>query len=112
MVKQVTWFEKWNEADTPKLPARKTDPVTSKVAARSYVQRGKADADRQLILEVVKKNPGSTAGEIAGIIGAGWTNVRVSRRVNEMPELEYGNARICAINGTLMKTIWMVKAND
>lgn len=93
--------------------ARRADPPTSHEAAELAVAF--ANTDRTAIVGVLAASDGLTAGEISRQLGAGWDNVRVSRRMKELERgglVRRGEPRHCADKGTLMITWWHGGSND
>lgn len=115
-MKQTTLFETFDEQQVTKPAARRTDPPTSHVAARSYESSGNADSDRAAIKQVIYRDNigpdgfplhGWTGGEIARALGDGWDNVRVIRRTSELErscDIRRGPARKCTAKGSEMLT--------
>lgn len=87
--------------------SRTTDPVTSRAAAENYVASGHAESDRALILAAVREHEGLTAGELSERLGWGRDNARVTRRIGEIPQIGYGEPRVCRVKGTRMQTVWL-----
>lgn len=110
MAAQRTLFESSPSDASGLIPkSRRTDPLPSKLAARSYTRD--AGSDRSLILAELHRKDGQTAGEIAKHLGPSWTNVRVSRRLPELERLgliNRGKHRTCEAKGTAM-VAWFVK---
>ncbi len=89
--------------------ARRTDPETSKIAARRIESKGKADAHRRKILAAVKTWPGKTSAELAPL--AGMDRHAAARRLPELEASSYvrkGKPRVCGQNGTAAVTWWPV----
>lgn len=90
----------------PTPASRRSDPESSRVAAEAV--KGRAASDREAILEVLRNHSGGlTAGEIAGLLGEGWDNVRVSRRTSELRDsgdVANGSIRDCHFKGSKMVT--------
>lgn len=106
---QRTLFEESGTEISGLVPAsRRTDPVTSKIAAKNYV--GKSEQDRRDILRVIHDHPGRTAGEIAQLLGWGNHNERVSRRTSELDgkSISKGPNRVCSVKGNWMVTWWIL----
>ena len=105
-MKQATLFDAYTEPRTqPIAVARNTDPETSHIAAAQVESSGTAASHRVMIRSYVLALPGRTAGEIAKALGLP-KNDTVSKRVKEIPEIEYGPKRRCKVNGTAMQTLW------
>lgn len=80
--------------------ARRTDPGTSHEAARSVEESGAASDQRARCLLAVRAHPGSTAAEIAAILG--MERHAPSRRLPELRAaglVKNGPARICRVVG-------------
>lgn len=78
------------------LKSRRTDPVTSKLAAADNENSGNAASHRAACLVCVRNNPGLTAAEIAKIIGL--ERHEPSRRLPELRRMGLvvnGPARVC-----------------
>lgn len=99
-------------ADTPR--ARATDPRTSHEAAAAIKRSGALGRQQALVLALVRRFPGSTAGELAMYQSRadrapfdGW-RYRVSRRLPELApaHIERGEARECKALGTRQTTWW------
>jgi len=87
--------------------ARNTDPFTSHDAARDAEASGRADAQRNLCLNEVLKNPGKTAAEIA--VAVGLERHAPSRRLPELRDaglIKNGRARVCSVTGRMSIT-WL-----
>lgn len=106
---QLPLFESSGQHASGLIPAksRRTDPATSREAAKRVTRSGNSASDRAAIIAVVKRRPGLTAGEIAAELGWGVDNVRVSRRTAELEDqglIATGAARVCSVKGTRMTT--------
>lgn len=96
-------------AEQPLLArSRRTDPETSHINAAKIESSGKAESHRRMIREYVFKHPGKTAGEIAKALGFP-KNDTVTKRVKEIPQIRYGEKRVCSVNGTKMQTLHPVE---
>jgi len=81
---------------TPRPAARVSDPESSHEAADRMHKSGHAKADHEQILSALRRKDGQTAFEIAAMLGDGWDNVRVSRRMKELEDagkVKRGNLR-------------------
>lgn len=96
----------FTELDSPTAAARKTDPITSVIAAEKAESSGTAACHRERIADYVGKYPGHTGTEVAAAIGL--TQHQVMRRIRELikrDRVEYGVRRICRVKGSSMQTI-------
>lgn len=118
-MKQTTLFDVFDEQQNAKPAARRTDPVTSHIAAERFETSGGAESDRAAILHVMRtrvnrgangcQRHGWTSGELAAALGEGWSNVRCSRRLPEMSnDVVRGLVRPCEVKGTEMLTWHLV----
>jgi CRP-like cAMP-binding protein len=84
---------------------RRHDPPTSRIAAERLVASGRADAHRRLIVDAIRRRPGTTYRQIADMTGL--EPVAVGRRLVEVERqglAKAGEAR--AVEGRLMRTWW------
>ena len=63
--------------------SRRTDPDSSRQAARRHEQSGRLDSDRWRVLEALRRNPGASSKELAA--REGLDRHMVARR---LPDLE------------------------
>ena len=85
--------------------ARRTDPETSKVAART-IERGRANSHRAKCLVAVKFGGGLTAGEVAEATGI--LCHAVGKRLPELHRaglIQPKETRTCNVQGTMMR-VW------
>jgi CRP-like cAMP-binding protein len=85
--------------------SRKTNPATSRTAARRHEAKGKAASNRHACLEALCAASGSTAAEIAQL--AGLERHEASRRLPELRRaglVKNGPARVCRVTGNLSLT--------
>ena len=97
----------FSDAPSPTAAARKSDSITSVIAAEQVESSGTAACHRERIADYVGKCPGHTGTEVAAAIGL--TQHQVMRRVHELikrDRVSYGDRRICQVKGSSMKTIW------
>lgn len=83
---------------------RRSDPVTSREAAKEAICSGRAATQRGVILEAVRSHPGCTSAELAQL-----TRHAVARRLPELAQqglVRRGESRICRANGTKAVTWW------
>lgn len=111
MAAQRQLFEANPQRDASGLvPAsRRTDPITSKIAAQKKTES--AASDRALIMAELRRNDGQTAGEIAAHLGWDNHNEKVSRRMTELEKqnlVKRGEKRACSIKGSDM-LVWHLK---
>ena len=106
-MEQADIFEQVVLDVTPPPRARKSDPLTSHIAAREYTRSRRADTQRAMVLASVKMHPGSTSRELAGFAATDeLARARVydvfHRRLPELRDsgaLRNGEARKCRISG-------------
>jgi predicted HTH transcriptional regulator len=87
-----------------KLPSRKNDPETSKLAAKKHELRAGSNAKR--IYEYVKQFPDSTAGELGEMTKLGQHET--ARRLSDLCRKGFivkGESKLCSIKNSLM-TAW------
>lgn len=87
--------------------ARRTDPHTSREAARGHRNRGTKQAHRERVWTALVARPGGTAGEYGERTGLG--HVEAQRRLSDLERAGYaekGAARTCETKGSRMKTWW------
>jgi hypothetical protein len=97
----------------PVARARATDPLTSFQAAGAVERTGRAASDRAKCMEVVRKHPGLTSGEIAEL--AGLERHASARRLPELRSagmVRNGDARKCRLTGNQSLTWWPTEANS
>ena len=85
---------------TSRAKSRRSDPDTSREAARSAEHGGTAGAQRNACLAEVERQPGQTAAEIAKAVGL--ERHAPSRRLPELRDaglVVNGDARICSVTG-------------
>ena len=99
--------------------ARASGPETSKEAGRKVKRSGRAARQREMVLAILKRMPGSTYAELANAQSYEiWSRKEVSEVFERLkptfhrrlPELRgrnlarVGDKRTCNINGTTMQT--------
>lgn len=97
---------------TPPLSHR-SDPETSREAARQFSQSGKHATHREIVLDGVRRCDGGTHSEIAKSVRLDW--LQVARRLPELARagsIRRGPARICTIKGSKCCTWWINAALD
>jgi len=95
----------FSTAPNPRPMSRRTDPQTSRIAASRLVASGRADAHRALIVDAIRRRPGTTYRQIAELTGL--EPVAVGRRLVEVERLglaRAGEAR--DTEGRAMRTWW------
>jgi len=86
--------------------ARRTDPVSSHVAAAAITKSGKRMSQRNMVLALVETYPGRTALELAGI-SVNLDRYQVARRLADLEHSELvrkGEARECVVGQSLAVT--------
>lgn len=86
--------------DSMKARARREDPATSHEAAEGVEASGKANDQRSLCLERVRRYPGETAAEIAAALHI--ERHIPSRRLPELRDaglVKNGQTRVCGVMG-------------
>lgn len=92
--------------------SRATDPPTSRKAAAAHERGGKAELNRERLLNEVCVGPGRTAVELAMRLD-GIDRHEASRRLPELRErgmVESRDPRKCSVKGTSMVTWWATAA--
>lgn len=98
------------EWQVPVKNARRNDPSTSKAAGKRVEKSGKAARQRELVLELVRDNPGKTSLELWQLSGLSDRYV-CSRRLPELRErglIFNGEDRKCTVGGSMSMT-WEIK---
>lgn len=87
-------------------PARRRDPATSHAAAERVSRKVKPQAMR--LLELIRRHPGSTAGELAELSDGELDFHTVARRVSTLERndlIDINNqGRECRVRGTIQRT--------
>jgi hypothetical protein len=100
----VTQLELFDAA--PK--ARRTDPITSHLAAAEAERNGTIGHQQEIVAELVRKHPGNTSAELAWSEDAkGLDRYAIARRLPELERLglvRKGEPRICSESGRLAMT--------
>ncbi len=97
----------FNNELVPTAQARKSDPITSVMAADRVERSGSAQTNRERVLAFVQMNPGHTSAEIAQAIDV--DRHEGGRRVSDLIRaklVRYGERRVCDVKGTTMQTVW------
>lgn len=95
--------------DTPR--SRRTDPVTSHLAAERIKTSGQLGRQQRVVLELIERHPGCTSAELAmhhaldrGESAGNWRIYRpmIARRCPELLPVyaRKGDPRECSLNGT------------
>lgn len=93
--------------------ARRTDPVTSHLAADHAEQAGIIGRQQEIVAELVRKHPGNTSAELAWSEDAqGLDRYAIARRLPELARqtqerpalVKQGDKRICSESGRLAVT--------
>ena len=87
--------------------SRRTDPITSRIAASEAESSGRAASQRVICLARVNSHPGQTAAEIA--LACGLERHVPSRRLPELRDqglIVNGESRICTVTGRA-SMIWL-----
>lgn len=102
MTDQRTLFD---GSDLLTARARKSDPITSHLAAEQIEESGDAESHRRILLAAVRQWPGKTCGELAHLVlmrrepcGKRLPELRRAGLVRNGPE------RICSEQGTRQMT--------
>ncbi len=95
-----------------KARARRSDPATSHLAAKTIELEGKAGGQRRACLEAVREHPGKTAYEIAAILG--FEGIVPGKRLPELrdtapPLVRNGEVRVCSVRGSKAMTWWLTE---
>jgi hypothetical protein len=93
--------------------ARSTDALSSHEAAAKVSANGVAASNRDAALAAVRAHPGSTARELAALIG--MDRVEMGRRLPELATLgliRRGPMRECTVNTHKMLTWWPAKQEE
>jgi CRP-like cAMP-binding protein len=103
----VTKENVWFLLELPPI-ARRSDPVTSHLAAEQITASGARSKQAAACLAAVRMNPGSTSAELA--VAAGIDRYTAARRLPELRargEVSNGPARLCRVTGRAALT-WVV----
>jgi hypothetical protein len=88
--------------------ARRTDPITSHLAAEHAEQTGTISRQQTIVAELVCRHPGNTSAELAWSEDAkGLDRYAIARRLPELERLglvRKGEPRICSESGRLAVT--------
>jgi hypothetical protein len=93
----------------PEEISRRTDPETSHLAAREIDRSGSRQSQAAMILSLLQKQPGLTAGECAAALGFSRGIPAAHKRLNDLhrKHLVYqGPARRDEVSGNQMMTWW------
>lgn len=89
---------------------RRSDPVTSRIAAVEVLVSGRADNQRQAVLAIVQRHNGLTSAEIGRLLDMPGARHVAGRRLPELERLglvHKGQRRTCGANGTQAVTWWL-----
>ena len=78
-------FDPYREKVAPPL-ARRSDPTSSHAAAEAMQASGKADSQREIVVDAVYRWPGKTSKELAAMPGA-LERHQIARRLKEAETL-------------------------
>ena len=87
--------------------ARKSDPASSHLAAAEVTASGKRQQQIGLVIDLVRKFPGLTSMELAGM--SGEDRYMIARRLPEAltaGAIRKGEQRACSVTGRLALTWW------
>ena len=87
--------------------ARKSDPASSHLAAAEVTASGKRQQQIGLVIDLVRKFPGLTSMELAGM--SGEDRYMIARRLPEAltaGAIRKGEQRTCSVTGRLALTWW------
>lgn len=93
----------------PIARASRSDPSSSHAAAGLMNDSGAAMAHAEIVMALVRDNPGLTAVELHGIDGSGLDRVEIGRRLDSLVKVgrvRKGEVRQCRIRWTPMLTWW------
>ena len=65
--------------------ARRTDPESSKAAARKHAMSFCHGSHKQMLYDAIRRQPGLTAGQYNELLG--WRYATAGKRVNDLREL-------------------------
>jgi len=102
------------DPDPPPPIARKTDPVTSKIAAVAHSEGGR-DLDKKMMLETITRYPGHTAKEYSVILkdgGVDWLKAAqcTTKRISDLRadgSVVVGRQRKCGKTGNRAQTYYV-----
>jgi len=92
--------------DVPRC--RRSDPVTSYLAAEKLRLSGRLRGQRRAVYEALRKNDGATSAEISSILG--HDRYLASRRMCELERrglIVRGKPRVCRVTGNKCLTWWI-----
>ncbi len=87
--------------------ARRSDPASSHLAAAEVTASGKRQQQIGLVIDLVRKFPGLTSMELAGM--SGEDRYMIARRLPEAltaGAIRKGEQRTCSVTGRLALTWW------
>lgn len=102
---QADLFDGSRVASTPM--SRRSDPVTSHLAAAEHMARGKRGQHVAAVVEAVRKHPGNTSAELAPLCGLErHETARRTADAEHAGAIRKGEARKCTTSGRLAVTWW------
>jgi hypothetical protein len=90
--------------------ARKTDPVTSHIAAQEITHEGTREKQAAIVLDLVRRYPGNTSMELSQYCNL--DRYQIARRLADLEhagEVEKGIMRVCSVSGRMAVTWRIVK---
>jgi hypothetical protein len=87
--------------------ARRSDSLSSHLAARNVTESGKRQSHLEQIIDAVRRRPGCTAGELAQFTKL--SHVQIDRRTGDLRlsgRVTFGEIRTCRVFGRQMQTLW------
>lgn len=108
----------WTLAVVETPAARASDPETSHAAASEITASGGRASQQRAVVDLVRRHPGRTAGELARIESEGLPldpsrrYYAIQRRVSEMSPrwIRRGTPRKCPVSGRMATTLWPAEA--
>jgi len=85
--------------------ARRTDPITSHLAAQEVTREGIRGKQAAIVLELVRRCPGKTSLELSRMCDL--DRYQIARRLSDLEhagEVEKGEIRLCDIAGRMAVT--------
>lgn len=89
--------------------ARRSDPVTSHLAADEVTRNGKRASQQREVLQALTRHPGATSAELATVSRFDrWTAGRRLPELEKAGHIRRGEPRKCRDKGRLSVTWWPV----